>query len=139
MADVTLVPRCDGCGADVEPKSWPRVVGRGASSTIEGGPVPVSPGQRFDLCAGCTTIAFTAVAVHKDLVEALRATKMLDNKSLMRLREYLRDPLSPADLDALRPMSPNERTAELQRRYGGPLYWRVAQVALNMHFQHITA
>lgn len=136
---MTLIPRCDGCGGDVEPKSWPRVVGRGASNTFEGGPVAVRPGQRFDLCAGCTTVAATAVAVHQDLIRAMRAAKILDNQNVLRLREYLRDPLSPDDLGRLLPMTPNERTIELQRRYGGPLNWRVAQVALNLHLQRITA
>lgn len=134
---MSLVPRCDGCGADVEPKTWPRVVGRGASNTFEGGPVAIRPGQRFDFCTGCTTVAFTAVAAYKDLVRVLRASKMLNNENLLKLREYLQDPLGPADLEELLPMAPDARGIQLQRRY--VLNWRIAQVALNTHFKHITA
>lgn len=133
---MSLVPTCDGCRAVIEEKRNPRVTGEGAPGR-GGGPVAVQPGERFDFCVGCTVAAFTAVVVHQDLVRALRARNMLDNDSMLRLQEYLRDPLSPADLEKLRPLTANERTAELQRRYGGPLNWRVAQVALDVQFEHI--
>lgn len=132
------VTRCNNCGADIGAEENPTLSGERGDGNTRGSlggvrkTTDLLPGQEFDWCGLCSTVAIRSLDMARPLIQAMREQPMTDYLAVRALDEYSRsgEPMHDGDEYRLGLMEDKDVEEELKRRFGAQ-GWQVALVALD--------